>query len=125
MSRIGNLPIALPAGVTVEVSAGNEVTVKGPKGELKQVIHKDITVKQVENEIILSRPSEQKEHKSMHGLYRSLINNMVEGVSKGYEIQLELVGVGYKAEAKDQLLDLRSEERRVGKECRSRWSPYH
>jgi len=106
MSRIGNLPIALPAGVTVEISDGNVVTVKGPKGELKQVVNKNIKVKQVENDIILERPSDQQEHKAMHGLFRSLINNMIIGVSEGYEIQLELVGVGYKAEAKGQLLEL-------------------
>jgi len=106
MSRIGNLPIALPAGVSVEISDGNEVIVKGPKGTLTQVVNKNIVVKQVESEIVLTRPSEQKEHKAMHGLYRSLINNMVEGVSRGYEIQLELVGVGYKAETNGQLLTL-------------------
>lgn len=106
MSRIGSLPIALPAGITVEISDSNEVTVKGPKGELKQKVDKDIKIKQVENEIVLERPSEQKEHKAMHGLYRSLINNMVTGVSKGFEIQLELVGVGYKAEAKGQILEM-------------------
>ena len=106
MSHIGNLPIALPAGVSVEISDGNEVIVKGPKGTLTQVVNKNIVVKQVESEIVLTRPSEQKEHKAMHGLYRSLINNMVEGVSRGYEIQLELVGVGYKAETNGQLLTL-------------------
>ena len=106
MSRIGKLPIVLPEGVTVEVGDDNIVTVKGPKGELTQKVNPDITVKQENNQIILSRPTEQKEHRSLHGLYRSLINNMVEGVSKGYEKKLELVGVGFRAETKGQLLEL-------------------
>ena len=106
MSRIGSLPVILPEGVSLEVSEGNLVKVKGPKGELKQQVNTDIRVKQEGNELVLSRPSEEKEHKAMHGLYRSLINNMVVGVSKGYEIKLELVGVGYKAESQGQLLTL-------------------
>lgn len=106
MSRIGNLPVSIPAGVAIQVSEKNLVTVKGPKGELSQQVHPDLKIEIKENELTLSRPSEQKEHKSMHGLYRSLINNMVEGVSKGFEIKLELVGVGYRAEAKGQLLEL-------------------
>lgn len=106
MSRIGKLPVVLPEGVTVEVDDDNIVTVKGPKGELTQKVNPDITVKQENNQIILSRPTEQKEHRSLHGLYRSLINNMVEGVSKGYEKKLELVGVGFRAETKGQLLEL-------------------
>ena len=106
MSRKGKLPIELPEGVTFQVSDDNIVTVKGPKGELNQKVNPDITLKQEDNKIIVMRPSEQKDHRSMHGLYRSLINNMVEGVSKGYEKKLELVGVGYRAETKGQLLEL-------------------
>ena len=106
MSRIGKLPIELPEGVTFQVSDDNIITVKGPKGELNQKVNPDITLKQEDNKIIVMRPSEQKDHRSMHGLYRSLINNMVEGVSKGYEKKLELVGVGYRAETKGQLLEL-------------------
>ena len=106
MSRIGKLPIELPEGVTVQVSDDNIVTVKGPKGELSQKVNPDITLKQEDNKIIVMRPSEQKDHRSMHGLYRSLINNMVIGVSKGYEKKLELVGVGFRAETKGQILEL-------------------
>ena len=106
MSRIGKLPIKLPQGVTVTVQSDNSVTVKGPKGELKQAINPDITV-EIDNGVVeISRPTEQKRHKSLHGLYRSLINNMVHGVSEGYKIQMEVVGVGYKAEAKGQVLEL-------------------
>ena len=99
MSRIGRLPIAVPAGVTVTIADDNTVTVKGPKGELSQKINKDITVKQEGAELIVSRPSDAKNHRAVHGLYRSLINNMVIGVTKGYEKSLELVGVGYRAQA--------------------------
>ncbi|MFZ5939281.1 MAG: 50S ribosomal protein L6 [Bacteroidota bacterium] len=106
MSRIGILPIVLPAAVTISVDANNLVTVKGPKGELKQQVNKDITVKVDGNQVVLERPGEDKEHKAMHGLYRALINNMVVGVSEGYTVQQELVGVGYRAEAKGQLLEL-------------------
>jgi len=106
MSRIGNLPISVPEGVSIQVSETNLVTVKGPKGELSQQVNPDIKVEMKENELVFSRPSESKQHKSMHGLYRSLVNNMVEGVSKAYEIKLELVGVGYRAESKGQLLEL-------------------
>ncbi len=106
MSRIGNLPISIPEGVSIQVSETNMVTVKGPKGELNQQVNQDMKVKIEEKELVVSRPSESKQHKSLHGLYRSLINNMVEGVSKGFEIKLELVGVGYRAESKGQLLEL-------------------
>ena len=99
MSRIGRLPIAVPAGVTVTITDENVVIVKGPKGELSEKINKDITVKQEGAEIIVTRPSDAKNHRAMHGLYRSLINNMVVGVTKGYEKSLELVGVGYRAQA--------------------------
>jgi len=95
------LPIDIPAGVTIEVSEDNVVTVKGPKGELKQQVDKNITVKVEENQVVVSRSSEEKEQKSKHGLYRSLLNNMVTGVSEGYTIQQELVGVGYRAEVKE------------------------
>lgn len=105
MSRIGKLPIALPEKVTVDVT-GTRVTVKGPLGQLSQEVHPDIQVKIEGDQLIVERPSEQKEHKSMHGLYRSLINNMVEGVSKGFTVQQELVGVGYRAEAKGQILEM-------------------
>jgi large subunit ribosomal protein L6 len=106
MSRIGKLPIKLPQGVTVTVQADNSVTVKGPKGELKQAINPDIKV-EIENGVVaINRPTEQKRHKSLHGLYRSLINNMVHGVSEGYKIEMEVVGVGYKAEVKGQTLEL-------------------
>jgi large subunit ribosomal protein L6 len=106
MSRIGKLPVTLPKGVTVSVSDANVVSVKGPLGELTQVVNKDIKVEVVDNDIIISRPSESKNHKSLHGLYRALIHNMVIGVSEGYRKELELVGVGYRAEAKGQNLEM-------------------
>ena len=106
MSRIGKLPVDLPKGVTLNVSDDNVVSVKGPLGELTQVVNKDIKVEVVGNEIIISRPSESKNHKSLHGLYRALIHNMVVGVSEGYKKELELVGVGYRAEAKGQNLEM-------------------
>jgi large subunit ribosomal protein L6 len=106
MSRIGNLPVNLPKGVTVTISDNNEVSVKGPLGQLTQAVDKDMKVEVVENHVLLTRPTESKNHKSLHGLYRSLIANMVEGVSNGYKKELELVGVGYRAEAKGQNLEL-------------------
>ena len=107
MSRIGKLPIKIPSGVTFNFSKEkNLVTVKGPKGELHQTIEPDFTVKQENGEVTLERPTEQKRHKAMHGLYRALIWNMVEGVSKGYKAQMELVGVGYKANAQSNVLEL-------------------
>lgn len=106
MSRIGKLPVNLPKGVTVSISDTNVVSVKGPLGELTQAVDKDLKVEVVENELILSRPSESKNHKSIHGLYRALIHNMVVGVSEGYRKELELVGVGYRAEAKGQNLEM-------------------
>lgn len=106
MSRIGNLPITLPNKVEVKVDKSNVVTVKGPKGELKQVVDPDIKVEVDGNKVTFSRPTDQKRHRSAHGLYRALINNMVVGVSEGYEKQMEVVGVGYKAEAKGSLLEL-------------------
>jgi large subunit ribosomal protein L6 len=106
MSRIGKLPINIPAGVTVTVSNDNLVAVKGPKGELKQVVNPDITVEVKEGTVLVTRPSDEREHRSMHGLYRSLINNMVVGVSEGYHKELELVGVGFRAQNNGQVLDL-------------------
>ena len=96
MSRIGKLPIQVPAGVTVTIADDNTVTVKGPKGELSQKVNKDIKVEQVGAEVIVSRPSDSKPHRSMHGLYRSLINNMVVGVTKGFEKNLAIEGVGWR-----------------------------
>ncbi|PKQ65705.1 50S ribosomal protein L6 [Labilibaculum filiforme] len=106
MSRIGKLPINLPAGVSVTVNKDNSVTVKGPKGELTQQIDADIKVSVEENTVVLERPSEQKRHKAMHGLYRSLMNNMVFGVAEGYKTQQELVGVGFRATSNGQILEL-------------------
>src|SRR5690606_9528661 len=97
MSRIGKAPIAIPAGVTVTVSDKNLVTVKGPKGELSQQVDSDITVKEEDGNIVVTRATEQKKHKALHGLYRSLLNNMVIGVTEGYKTTQELVGVGYRA----------------------------
>jgi large subunit ribosomal protein L6 len=105
MSRIGKLPVSLPKGVSVTVS-GDVVTVKGPKGELSQKMEQDITVEIKDGTVEVSRPTEQKRHKALHGLYRSLINNMVVGVSEGYTKKLELVGVGYKATNKGNVLEL-------------------
>ncbi len=104
MSRIGKNPVSIPEGVTVEVK-DNVVTVKGKLGELSQEIE-DITVKVEEGVVVLERPSDTKDHKSKHGLYRALINNMVLGVSKGFTKELELVGVGYRASNQGQVLDL-------------------
>ena len=106
MSRIGNLPVNLPKGVTLTVNDTNVVSVKGPLGELFQTVDKDLKIEVVDDHVIVSRPSESKNHKSLHGLYRALIANMVDGVSKGYKKELELVGVGYRAEAKGQNLEL-------------------
>ena len=106
MSRIGKLPIALPAGVQVSVDNENTVTVKGPKGTLTQAVDRDIAVAMEDGNVVVTRPTEQKRHKAMHGLYRSLINNMVEGVSNGFTKQLELVGVGYKASLVGGTLEL-------------------
>ena len=106
MSRIGKLPVDLPAGVTVTVGPGNVVSVKGPLGQLSQKVDSDITVTVEGNQLTVTRPTDQPRHRSMHGLYRALIHNMVVGVSKGYEIKQELVGVGFKAEAKGQILEL-------------------
>lgn len=106
MSRIGNQPINIPAGVSVDVSADNVVTVKGPKGELTQDVNPEIKVSVNEGVVKVERPTEQKRHKALHGLYRSLLNNMVEGVSNGFTKELELVGVGYKAAVSNNVLEL-------------------
>ena len=98
MSRIGKKPIEVPAGVTVTIAEGNAVTVKGPKGELTRSFNPDITIAQEENVITLTRPSDSKEHRTIHGTTRAVLANMVEGVSKGFEKSLELIGVGYRAQ---------------------------
>lgn len=105
MSRIGKAPISIPSGVNVTVK-DNTVTVKGPKGELSQSVHPVLEVKIEDGTLTVVRPNEEKETRSMHGLYRSLINNMVIGVSEGYKKELELVGVGYRATNQGQLLEL-------------------
>ena len=106
MSRVGKLPISLPKGVTVSVDKSNVVTVKGTKGELKQPVNPDIEVSIEDGQVAVKRPTDQKRHKALHGLYRSLINNMVIGVSEGYTKELELVGVGYRASNTGQVLEL-------------------
>lgn len=105
MSRIGKAPIEIPAGVTVAVE-GNVITVKGPKGELKQTFNPELTIEVEGNVLTVLRPSDNREHRSQHGLYRALINNMVVGVSTGYRKEMELVGVGYRANATGQVLEL-------------------
>ncbi len=106
MSRIGKKPIEVPADVTVSIEEGNVVTVKGPKGELKNQFNEEIKIEQEGNVITLVRPSESKEHRSIHGTTRSLLDNMVTGVSKGFERSLELVGVGYRAQLQGKKLVL-------------------
>lgn len=106
MSRIGKLPVNLPSGVSVEIAPDNTVSVKGPLGTLKQRVDSDITVKVEDGVLTVERPTNQPRHRSMHGLYRALISNMVTGVSTGYVIKQELVGVGFKAEVEGQLLKL-------------------
>ncbi|MCF6405779.1 50S ribosomal protein L6 [Chitinophaga filiformis] len=106
MSRIGKSPIKLASGVTVSVSPANELTVKGPKGELKRNIDRDIKIEVKDGVLTVVRPTDQIRHRALHGLYRALIANMVTGVTDGFKKQLELVGVGYKAAHSGQLLDL-------------------
>lgn len=106
MSRIGKQPITIPAGVTVSVGNDNVVTVKGPKGELKQAIDRDITVEVKDGQLTLARPTDQIRHRSLHGLYRALVANLVKGVTEGYERKLELIGVGFKAANQGNVLDL-------------------
>ena len=104
MSRIGKLPVNLPAGVSVQLLDGNVVKVKGPLGEMSQKVDPDITVTIEDNEIKFTRPTDQPRHRSMHGLYRALVHNMVVGVSEGFTIKQELVGVGYRVAVQGQLL---------------------
>jgi len=106
MSRVGKKPIEVPADVTVTIGKNNDVTVKGPKGELARTFSADIKIEKEENVITLSRPSESKEHRTIHGTTRALLANMVEGVSKGFERGLELVGVGYRASLQGEKLVL-------------------
>lgn len=106
MSRIGKHPVHLPKGVTVTVGSDNIITVKGPKGELKQAVDRDITVEVKGEEVVFSRPTDQIRHRAMHGLYRALVNNMVKGVTDGFKKELELVGVGFKAANQGNVLDL-------------------
>jgi len=106
MSRIGKKPIPLPEKVELTIDSENNVTVKGPKGSLSQKVDLDIKVSVKEGEVLVERPTEQKRHKALHGLYRSLIDNMINGVHTGYKKELELVGVGYKAVATGQVLEL-------------------
>ncbi len=105
MSRIGKLPIPIPQGVNITIKK-NEVTVKGPKGELTQLFNPDITIKQEDGKIVIERPSEQRHHKALHGLTRALLNNMVIGVSEGFTRQLNINGVGYRAEIQGENLVL-------------------
>lgn len=106
MSRIGKQPVTIPAGVTVTVGADNIVTVKGPKGELKQTIDRDIKVEVKDGEVNFTRPTDQIRHRALHGLYRAITANLVKGVTEGYKRNLELVGVGFKASNQGNLLDL-------------------
>ena len=100
MSRIGKMPIPLPKGASVDISKGNVVTAKGPKGELGVQISPEMTVEEKDGEIVVTRPTDQQRHRALHGLSRSLIANLIEGVTEGYQKQLEVIGVGYRAEAK-------------------------
>lgn len=106
MSRIGKAPITLPSGVNIDVSKSNLVKVKGPKGELTQQVDPDLVIEIEDGTLNVKRPTESKRHRSLHGLYRSLINNMVTGVSEGYTLQLEVIGVGYRVANTGQLLEL-------------------
>lgn len=105
MSRIGKLPIDIPQGVDIKIK-DNNIIVKGKLGQLEREIHPDIKMEVNEGQIIVSRPTDSKEHRSMHGLYRSLLSNMVEGVSEGFKIVMEMIGVGYKATANGQVLEM-------------------
>ena len=106
MSRVGKKVIDLPSAVSLSVDADNVVTVKGPKGSLTQAVDRDITVSLDGTQVTVSRPTDQKRHKAMHGLYRALVNNMVTGVSTGFKIDLEIIGVGYKASVNNNILQL-------------------
>lgn len=106
MSRIGKAPIEIPAGVKIEVAKDNVVTVKGPKGTLTQAVNPEFKIEEADGHLHITRPSDDREHRAQHGLYRALIHNMVVGVSTGYRKELELVGVGYRAAATGQVLEL-------------------
>ena len=106
MSRIGRAPIAIPAGVTVTIADGNVVTVKGPLGELKQTFSANLTIAQEENNLVVTRPNDEKENRALHGLTRTLLNNMVVGVTAGFQKKLEIVGVGYRVEKQGTKLNL-------------------
>ena len=106
MSRIGRIAVTVPAGVEVSVAAGNVVTAKGPKGTLVQTMHPDMIIRKEGATVVVERPSDEKEHKSLHGLTRTLVNNMVVGVSEGYKKELEIVGVGYRAAKQGTTLQL-------------------
>ena len=106
MSRVGNAPIAISDQVKVDVGSNNFVTVKGPKGELKLQIDPDISVKLDDGELTVSRPTDQKRHRALHGLYRSLLDNMVTGVTEGYKKELEVIGVGFRAAVQNGVLEL-------------------
>jgi large subunit ribosomal protein L6 len=106
MSRIGKQPVVAPSGVTISVSKENVVTVKGPKGELKQAIDRDITVEVKDGQVTFTRPTDQIRHRALHGLYRSLVSNLVKGVTDGYQRKLELIGVGFKAANQGNVIDL-------------------
>src|SRR6516165_7292302 len=106
MSRIGKKPVQIPNGVTITVDGNNSITVKGPKGELKQAIDRDIKVEVKDGHVDFSRPTDQIRHRALHGLYRALVANMIKGVTDGYKRQLELIGVGFKASSQGNVLDL-------------------
>lgn len=106
MSRIGRKPIDVPQGITYSVDANNVITVKGPKGQLQQRVDPDLKIEEKDGKITISRPTDQIRHRAAHGLYRTLISNMIVGVAEGYTRELELIGVGYKAEATGQALEL-------------------
>ena len=106
MSRIGRIAVTVPAGVEVSIAEGNVVTAKGPKGTLVQTMHPDMIIRKEGATVVVERPSDEKEHKSLHGLTRTLVNNMVVGVSEGYKKQLEIVGVGYRAAKQGTTLQL-------------------
>lgn len=106
MSRIGKKPVGIPSGVTITVNKDNEIVVKGPRGELRQAVDRDISIEVRDNQIEFKRPTDQIRHRSLHGLYRALVGNMVTGVTEGFKKELELVGVGYKASNQGNVLDL-------------------
>lgn len=106
MSRIGRQPVDVPAGVTVKLESDNVVVVKGPKGELKQKVNSVISVEIKDNQVLFTRPNDKKENRSMHGLYRALVNSMVLGVTQGYQKELEIIGVGYRAKVSGKKLEL-------------------